>query len=183
MNNKHFKKSNIPQKQDLHRTNVNIRVPQVRLIGENIESAVYNTSEALKIAQSMGLDLIEINPKAVPPICKVADYQKFLYEQRMREKEQAKKQRETNKELKEVRFTANTDEGDIETKKKKIIEFLEKGHKVKTIIQFKGREVTHADRGRILLLKLATEIEAVGKPEYLPKLEGKNMHMMIAPKK
>jgi translation initiation factor IF-3 len=183
MNNKHFKKPNTPQKQALHRINTFIRVPQVRLVGDNVEAGIYDTHKAVRIAEEQNLDLIEINPNVAPPICKIADYQKFLYEQKLREKEQARKQRESNKELKEVRFTANTDEGDVETKKKKIIEFLEKGHKVKTIIQFKGREVTHADRGRILLLKLANDIETVGKAEYLPKLEGKNMHMILAPKK
>jgi translation initiation factor IF-3 len=183
MNNKNFKSNSNSHKQPTHRINNNIRVPQVRLVGENIEAGVYNTQDAIKIAKELLLDLIEISPNANPPVCKISDYNKFLYELKVREREQAKKQRETNKELKEIRFTSNTDEGDIETKKKKIIEFLKKGHKVKTFIIFKGREITHSERGQILLLKLATDVEEVGKAEYLPKMEGKNMHMIIAPKK
>jgi translation initiation factor IF-3 len=183
MNNRNFKSNFNPQKPSAHRINSNIRVPQVRLVGDNVEAGIYNTNDAIKIANELALDLIEINPTGVPPVCKISDYNKFLYELKVREKEQSKKQRETNKELKEVRFTSNTDEGDIETKKKKIVEFLKKGHKVKTSIMFKGREITHSERGQILLLKLATDVEDIGKAEYLPKMEGKNMHMIIAPKK
>jgi translation initiation factor IF-3 len=182
MNNKNIKPNSNTQKQT-HRINQNIRVAQVRLVGDNVEAGIYNSYDALKLAKELTLDLVEISPNASPPVCRVVDYNKFLYEIKVREKEQAKKQRESNKELKEMRFTANTDEGDVETKKKKIIEFLKKGHKVKLYITFKGREITHSDRGQILLLKLTTEVEEFGKAEYLPKMEGKNMHMILAPKK
>lgn len=171
------------QQEAKHRINFNITSLELRVVGENIEPGVYSNREALKLAQDLKLDLVEISPNANPPVCRIVDYQKFLYEQKRKDKEQAQKQKLSNKELKEMRFTANTDENDVEVKKRKIIEFLEKGHKVKALVTFKGREIQHKDRGEFLLLSLADAIQEVGKIESLPKLEGKNMLMMISPKK
>ncbi len=182
--NQNFKKDfRKKQQENKHRINSYITTHEIRLVGDNIEQGVYSNREALRLAQELHLDLVEISPNANPPVCRIVDYQKFLYEQKKREKENVQKQKLINKELKEIRFTANTDENDVEVKKKKIIEFLEKGHKVKTLVVFKGREIQHKERGEYLLLSLANDIQEVGKIDSLPKLEGKNMHMMISPKK
>lgn len=182
--NQNFKKDfRKKQPENKHKINSYINSPELRLVGDNIEQGVYSIREALQLARELNLDLVEISPNANPPVCRIVDYQKFLYEQKKREKENVQKQKLINKELKEVRFTANTDENDVEVKKKKIIEFLEKGHKVKTLVIFKGREIQHKERGEYLLLSLANDIQEVGKIDGLPKLEGKNMHMMISPKK
>jgi translation initiation factor IF-3 len=178
-NYKNFKK----KEQEKHRINGFITSTEIRLVGDNIHQGVYSIREALRMANEQHLDLVEISPNANPPVCKIVDYQKFLYDQKKKEKENAQKQKLSNKELKEIRFTANTDDNDIEVKKRKIIEFLEKGHKVKALVIFKGREIQHKDRGEILLLNLANDIQEFGKVEGLPKLDGKNMHMMISPKK
>ncbi len=181
--NKDFRKDFRKPQEAKHKINLNILAPEVRLVGENIEVGVYSNREALKIAQDLNLDLVEISPTANPPVCRIVDYQKFLYEQKKKEKEQAQKQKLTSKEMKEIRFTANTDENDVQVKKRKILEFLEKGHKVKALVIFKGREIQHKERGEILLLSLANDIIEVGKVEALPRLEGKQMFMMISPKK
>lgn len=171
------------EKESKHKINFQITATTVRIVGENIDSAIYPIREALQIASNIGLDLVEISPSANPPICKVVDYQKFLYDQKKKEKELAQKQKENNREMKEIRFTANTDDNDVETKKKKILEFVSKGHKVKTVVVFKGRELQHKNRGEELLIKLAEDIQDVAKIDALPKLEGKSMFMMISPKK
>lgn len=176
-------KKNFKKQETKHRINQYINVPEVRLTGDNVEQGIYNIREALKISKDMELDLVEISPNANPPVCRIVDYQKFLYEQKRKEKENIQKQKLSNKEVKEVRFTANTDDNDVEVKKRKIIEFLEKGHKVKTLVTFKGREIQHKERGEYLLLSLASDIQEVGKVEGLPKLEGKHMLMIISPKK
>ncbi len=142
---------------------------------------VYSLSRAKEIAREQELDLVEISPKAVPPVCKVIDYKKFLYEQKKREK--ALKSKATKVTVKEIRFGPNTDEHDYEFKKKHAIKFLKDGAKLKAFVFFKGRSIVFKEQGQILLLKLAQELEEFGKVEQMPKLEGKRMIMFIAPKK
>lgn len=154
---------------------------EVRLVGENIEIGVYPISKAKQIAREQELDLVEISPKAVPPVCKVIDYKKFLYEQKKREK--VMKAKASKVTVKEIRFGPQTDEHDYEFKKKHAIKFLQDGAKLKAYVFFKGRSIIFKDQGQILLLKLAQELEEYGKVEQMPKLEGKRMIMFIAPKK
>ena len=153
----------------------------MRLVGENIEIGVYPISKARELAREQELDLVEISPKAVPPVCKVIDYKKFMYEQKKREK--ALKSKATKVIVKEIRFGPQTDEHDYEFKKKHAIKFLQEGAKLKAFVFFKGRSIIFKEQGQILLLKLAQELEEYGKVEQLPKLEGKRMIMFIAPKK
>ena len=151
------------------------------MVGENIEVGVYPISKARELAREQELDLVEISPKAVPPVCKIIDYKKFLYEQKKREK--ALKSKATKVTVKEIRFGPQTDEHDYEFKKKHAIKFLKEGAKLKAFVFFKGRSIIFKDQGQILLLKLAQELEEFGKVEQMPKLEGKRMIMFIAPKK
>ena len=151
------------------------------MVGDNVEIDVYPIRKALEIAEELGLDLVEISPNATPPVCKIMEYKKFLYEQKKREK--LLKAKSTKVEIKEIRFGPQTDEHDYEFKKKHAIKFLKEGAKLKAYVFFKGRSIIYKDQGQILLLKLATEIEDFGKVEQLPKLEGKRMIMFIAPKK
>ena len=174
--NPRFKK----EQQQEHRTNQMIRVPEVRLVGENITMGIYKLEEALAIAQGLSLDLVEISPNAVPPVCKVIDYNKFLYEEKKKKKEMKAKAKTS--EVKEIRFTPNTDDHDFEFKVKHAEKFLKEGDKVKAHVQFKGRAIMFQDRGELLLLKFADALKEVGSPENLPKLEGKRMHIMLAPK-
>ncbi|WP_255846077.1 translation initiation factor IF-3 [Abyssalbus ytuae] len=164
-----------------HRINNDIRVPEVRLVGDNIEVGVYPTKQALAKAEELELDLVEISPKASPPVCKIMDYKKFLYEQKKREK--AIKAKTTKVVIKEIRFGPQTDEHDFEFKKKHAEKFLKDGAKVKAYVFFKGRSIVYKDQGEILLLRLASELEELGKVEQMPKLEGKRMTMFLAPKK
>ncbi|MFJ1261586.1 MULTISPECIES: translation initiation factor IF-3 [Capnocytophaga] len=159
--------------------NNEIRVPEVRLVGENVEVGIYPTRKALEIADELELDLVEISPNATPPVCKVIDYKKFLYEQKKREKEI--KAKATKVVIKEIRFGPQTDEHDYEFKKKHGEKFLKEGAKVKAYVFFKGRSIIYKDQGEILLLRLATDLEEFGKVEQMPKLEGKRMTMFLAP--
>ncbi|WNW03061.1 translation initiation factor IF-3 [Tenacibaculum sp. HL-MS23] len=169
-------------KEDQHRINDKIKyVEEVRLVGENIEVGVYALEKAKEIAREQELDLVEISPKAVPPVCKVIDYKKFLYEQKKRDK--ALKSKATKVIVKEIRFGPQTDEHDYEFKKKHAIKFLQDGAKLKAFVFFKGRSIVFKEQGQILLLKLAQELEDYGKVEQMPKLEGKRMIMFLAPKK
>ncbi|MEM6721271.1 MAG: translation initiation factor IF-3 [Bacteroidota bacterium] len=168
-------------KEDPHRINRKINAPEVRLVGDNVEIGVYPTRKAQAIAEEQGLDLVEISPKANPPVCKIMDYKKFLYEQKKREK--ALKAKASKVTVKEIRFGPQTDEHDYEFKKKHAIKFLKDGAKLKAYVFFKGRSIIYKDQGQILLLKLAQELEEFGKVEQMPKLEGKRMIMFIAPKK
>ncbi|MDB0614563.1 translation initiation factor IF-3 [Tenacibaculum dicentrarchi] len=169
-------------KEDQHRINDKIRyVDEVRLVGENIEVGVYPLEKAKQLAIEQELDLVEISPKAVPPVCKIIDYKKFLYEQKKRDK--ALKSKATKVIVKEIRFGPQTDEHDYEFKKKHAIKFLQDGAKLKAFVFFKGRSIVFKEQGQILLLKLAQELEGYGKVEQMPKLEGKRMIMFIAPKK
>jgi translation initiation factor IF-3 len=149
------------------------------LVGENIEVGIYSLAAALEIADEQGVDLVEISPKAVPPVCKVMDYKKFLYEQKKREK--ALKSKATKVIIKEIRFGPQTDDHDYEFKKKHAEKFLTDGAKLKAFVFFKGRSIIYKDQGEILLLRLARDLEDVGKVEQMPKLEGKRMIMFIAP--
>lgn len=168
-------------KEDQHKINDKINVPEVRVVGEGIEPGVYPTRKALQMAEEQGLDLVMITEKAVPPVCRIVDYKKFLYEQKKKEKELKAKQQKVV--LKEIRFGPQTDDHDYEFKKRHARSFLEEGSKLKAYVFFKGRSIIFKDQGEILLLKLAQELEDVGKVEQLPKLEGKRMIMMMAPKK
>ena len=150
-------------------------------MGDNIEIGVYALRKALGIAEELGLDLVEISPNATPPVCKVMDYKKFVYEQKKREK--ALKSKATKVIIKEIRFGPNTDDHDYEFKKKHAEKFLKDGAKLKAYVFFKGRSIIYKDQGEILLLKLAQELEDYGKVEQMPKLEGKRMIMFITPKK
>jgi len=168
-------------KEDAHRINSKIRSEEVRLVGENVEIGVYPIRKAIAIAEEQELDLVEISPKATPPVCKVMDYKKFLYEQKKRDK--ILKAKATKVVVKEIRFGPNTDDHDYEFKKKHAEKFLREGAKLKAYVFFKGRSIIYKDQGQILLLKLAQELEELGKVEQMPKLEGKRMTMFIAPKK
>jgi translation initiation factor IF-3 len=152
----------------------------VRLVGDNVEIGIYPISKALAVAEGLELDLVEISPKADPPVCKVIDYKKFLYEQKKRDK--VIKANATKVVIKEIRFGPQTDEHDFEFKKRHAEKFLKEGAKLKAFVFFKGRSIVYKDQGEILLLKLAQELEEFGKVEQMPQLEGKRMTMFIAPK-
>ena len=151
------------------------------MVGEGIETGIFSIDKALQIAKEAGLDLVEISPTAEPPVCKVIDYKKFLYEQKKKQKEI--KAKASKVVVKEIRFGPNTDEHDFNFKKNHAVKFLEEGSKVKAFVFFKGRSILFKEQGEILLLKFAQELEEIGKVEQLPLLEGKKMQMMIAPKK
>lgn len=180
------------QEKNAFRVNDQIRVPQIRLVGDNleeigaiagrtIESAVYPTRVAQQWATDLGIDLVEISPNAVPPVCRIIDFNKFLYNKKKKDKEIKAKALKTV--IKEIRFGPNTDEHDFEFKVRHAKEFLEEGAKVKAYVQFRGRSIVFNDRGELLLLKFIKELEENGSAEALPKLEGRRMHVMIAPRK
>ena len=150
-------------------------------MGENVEVGVYPLDKAKELANEQELDLVEISPKAKPPVCKIIDYKKFLYEQKKREK--SLKSKATKVTIKEIRFGPQTDEHDYEFKKKHALKFLQEGAKLKAFVFFKGRSIIYKDQGQILLLRLATDLEEYGKVESMPVLEGKRMIIFIAPKK
>ncbi len=157
-----------------------ITARSVRVVGENVKVDVYPISQALQLAKDQNLDLVEISPKADPPVCKIIDYSKFKYEQKKKQKEIKAKAQKTV--IKEIRFGPNTEEHDFNFKLKQAINFLEEGSKVKAYVHFVGRTIVFKERGEILLLKFAQAVEDYGKVEQLPKLEGKRMIMYIAPK-
>ncbi len=163
-----------------HKINKHIRAKFVRVVGDNIDNpGIYEISKALDIADELGLDLVEISPKADPPVCKVIDYQKFLYIQKKKEKEQ--KAKTSKVVIKEIRFGPNTDDHDYNFKLNHAKKFLEDGAKVKAFVFFKGRSIVYHEQGKILLLRLAQDLEEYGKVEQLPKLEGKRMIMFVSP--
>ncbi len=165
-----------------NRINEKIRgVNEVRLVGDNVEQGIYTYQEAIRIADAQNLDLVEISPNAVPPVCRIIDYQKFLYQKKRKEKEQ--KQNSAKVVIKEIRFGPQTDEHDYNFKLKHAEEFLKEGNKVKAYVFFRGRSIMFKEQGELLLARFANDLEEVGKPEALPKLEGKRMIMMLAPKK
>lgn len=164
------------------RINEEITAPQVRLVGENIpEAGVYSLSAAMKMADELDLDLVEISAKADPPVCKILDYQKYLYQQRKKAKEM--KANSAKIVIKEIRFGPNTDEHDFQFKLKHAQEFLQEGSKVKASIFFRGRSIMFKDQGEKQLLRFAVELEEYGRAENMPVLEGKRMTMMLAPNK
>ena len=165
----------------MHRINEKIRAEEVRLVGENVTVDIYPISKALEIASDLGVDLVEISPNATPPVCKAMDYKKFVYEQKKREK--TIKSKASKVVVKEIRFGPNTDDHDYNFKKKHAENFLKDGAKLKAFVFFKGRSIIYKDKGEILLLRLAQDLEDYGKVEQMPKLEGKRMTMFIAPRK
>ncbi len=152
----------------------------VRLVGEGIDTNIYPVKEALKIAENMGLDLVEISPDANPPVCKVMDYKKFVFDQKKKQKEM--KSNATKMVVKEIRLGPQTDDHDFEFKLNHAKRFLQEGNKVKIEVLFRGRSIVYKDQGEIMLLRFAQELDEFGKVEMMPKLEGKRMMMMIAPK-
>ena len=169
------------QQQGEHRINSQITAPQVRVVGDELEGAqVMSIRDALALADQMELDLIEISPKAEPPVCRIADYQKFLYQQKKKAKEIKAKQ--TKVVIKEIRFGPQTDDHDYNFKLRHAQNFLQEGAKVKAYVFFRGRSIVFSEQGQILLLRFATDLEEYGKVEMMPKLEGKRMTMMLAPK-
>ncbi len=151
------------------------------MIFEGVEPGIYPIDKALAFAKEAGLDLVEISPTAVPPVCKIVDYKKFLYDQKKKQKELKSKAAKTV--IKEIRFGPQTDEHDFNFKKNHAIKFLQEGSKVKAFVFFKGRSILFKEQGEILLLRFVNELEEYGKPEQMPVLEGKKMIMVIAPKK
>ncbi|MTI32775.1 translation initiation factor IF-3 [Cytophagales bacterium RKSG123] len=163
-----------------YKVNRKITASEVRLVGDNVEVGIYRLDNALKIAQEQNLDLVEISPKADPPVCKVIDYSKFKYEQKKKQKEIKAKAQKTV--IKEIRFGPNTDDHDFNFKLKHAQNFLKDGSKVKAYVHFVGRTIVFKERGEILLLKFAQALEEYAKVEQLPKLEGKRMFLFLAPK-
>src|SRR5580698_4140894 len=168
------------QQEPEHRINDRIRVPQVRLVGDNVQVGVYPTDQARRMAFEQGLDLVEISPTADPPVCKIIDYNKFLYEKKRKEKEMKAKSKAS--EVKEIRFTPNTDDHDFDFKAKHAEKFLKEGNKVKAYVQFKGRAIQFKERGELLLLKFAERLNDSVVLEGMPKMEGKRMLAIWAPK-
>lgn len=177
---------------DQFRTNRGITVPEIRLVGDNfdditavaghpVESGIFRTRQAQEWAQQMGLDLVEISPKAVPPVCKIIEFNKFVYERKRKEKEIKSKTVKTV--VKEIRFGPNTDDHDFEFKSRHARKFLEDGHKVKAYVHFRGRSIVFKERGELLLLKFMQELKELGAAENLPQMEGRRMHVILAPKK
>ncbi len=166
---------------DPYAINERIRAREVRLVGDNVETGVYPIQEALRIADDLGLDLIEISPNAEPPVCKILDYQKFLYQQKKKQKEQ--KAKATKVVVKEIRFGPQTDDHDYNFKLKHAMGFLQEGAKVKAYVFFKGRSILFKEQGEVLLLRFANDLEDYGKVEQMPVLEGKRMIIMLSPKK
>lgn len=166
-----------------HNINDAIRHPQIRIVGDDIESKVCSVAEAIRIAEPLNVDVVEINSKVSPPICKLIRYDKFLYEEKKKLKDIQKKNREQQIEVKEIRLSPNIDTHDIEFKLKHAINFLTEGDKVKVVMKFGGREIVYKQNGEKVMLEFASRLEEHGYPESLPKLEGKRMFMTLKPKK
>lgn len=164
-----------------NRINEQIRAREVRVVGDNVEQGIYSIQEARKMAQEQELDLVEISPKADPPVCKILDYQKFLYQQKKRAKEQKANQVKTS--LKEIRFGPQTDDHDYDFKLRHAISFLQEGSKVRAYVFFRGRSIVFKDQGKLLLLRFANDLEPYARVDMMPKLEGKRMSMLFSPKK
>ncbi len=176
---RHDRNRHRKQQQQQYKINEQINISEVRLVGENITTGVYPTSKALQMAEDMGYDLVEISPKADPPVCKIIDYQKFLYQQKKRQKEQKAKALKVV--VKEIRFGPQTDAHDYNFKLRHAKEFLEEGAKVKAYVFFKGRSILFKEQGEVLLLRFANDLEEYGKVEQMPVLEGKRMIIMLSP--
>ena len=176
-----MKYNNRRDSRELHRINERIRVPEVRVVGDDVVQGVYPTREALQMARDLDLDLVEISPTASPPVCRITDYQKFLYQQKKKLKEQ--KAKTVKVVVKEIRFGPQTDDHDYDFKLKHAKGFLEDGSKVKAYVFFKGRSIIFKDQGEVLLLRFASDLADFAKVEQLPQLEGKRMIIMLSPKK
>jgi len=185
---KFVKKPQQPQ----FRINDSIKVPKIRLVGDNfdeisenagykVEPGIYQTRQTINWAFDLGLDLVEISPKADPPVCKIINYKKFLYQKKKKEKEIKSKTSKTV--IKEIRLGPNTDDHDFGFKLKHAKKFLEEGAKVKIYVHFKGRSIVYKDRGELLLLRFIKDLEELGSPEELPRLEGRRMNVIVSPKK
>lgn len=172
----------LPSKEPEHKINREIRAKTIRLVGDNIENQnqVMPTFQALKMAEEQEMDLVEISPTAEPPVCRIMNYQKFLYQQKKKQKEI--KAKTVKVVVKEIRFGPNTDDHDYNFKLKHAINFLEEGSKVKAFVFFKGRAIVYKEQGEILLLRFAQDLEEYGKVDQMPKLEGKRMIMFLSPK-
>ena len=179
--NRNRNNNNRRRNENEHRINGQIRHQEVRLVGDNIDTGIYSIREALDIADELALDLVEISPNANPPVCKVIDYKKFLYEKKKREKEIKNNQKKIV--IKEVRFTPNTGENDINTKLKQAKKFLEKGEHVKASVFFRGRQMMFKEKGEVLLLEFVQELQDYGFPDGMPKMVGKRLIINIKPKK
>ena len=166
---------------DQYRINDRIRVPEVRLVGDNVPNGVYPIEKALQIAENHEMDLVEISPSANPPVCRITDYQKFLYQQKKRQKEQ--KAKSVRIVVKEIRFGPQTDDHDYNFKLRHAKEFLDEGAKVKAYVFFKGRSILFKEQGEVLLLRFANDLEEYAKLDQMPVLEGKRMTIMLSPKK
>lgn len=175
--NPHFNRR--PQK-PVDPINENIRAEEVRLVGENIEQGVYPLAKALQMAEGLGLDLVLIAETATPPVCRITDYSKYQYEKKRKEKEI--KAHAAKNLVKEIRFGPNTDDHDFQFKLKHARNFLEEGSKVRAYVHFRGRAIVFKERGELLLLTFAQQLEDLGKVESMPKLEGKRMFISLAPK-
>ena len=176
-NNRRDRNNNKPQ----HRINEQIRCREVRIVGDDVESQVMPTRQAIQLAQQKEVDLVEISPNAEPPVCRLINYSKFLYQQKKRQKELKAKQ--VKIEVKEIRFGPQTDEHDYNFKLKHAKEFLSEGDKVKAYVFFRGRSILFKEQGEVLLLRFANDLEEFAKVEQLPKLDGKKMFLYLAPKK
>ena len=171
----------MPEKEALHKINEYITAREVRIVGEGVEeSKVVPTRTAIEMAQEMGVDLVEISPNAEPPVCRIIDYQKFLYQQKKKSKEL--KAKSVKVVVKEIRFGPNTDDHDYNFKLRHAENFLKEGSKVKAYVFFRGREIVFKDQGEILLLRFAQDLAEYAKVEQMPKLEGKRMYLILAPK-
>ena len=166
---------------DKNRINDRIRVPEVRLVGDNVTEGIYATREALKIAHDQELDLVEIAPTAKPPVCRIMDYKKFVYQQKKKLKEQKAKAVKVT--VKEIRFGPQTDDHDYNFKMKHAMNFLSEGSKVKAYVFFRGRSILFKEQGEVLLLRFANDLEEHAKVEHMPIMEGKRMSVMLTPKK
>ncbi len=175
-----MKRNDNSRNKDQYRVNGQIHVREVRVVSEG-GSEVMPTRHALDLARQQGVDLVEISPNAQPPVCRLIDYSKFLYQQKKRQKEM--KQKQVKVEVKEIRFGPQTDDHDYQFKLKHAREFLEEGNKVRAYVFFRGRSILFKEQGEVLLLRFANDLEEVGKVEQLPKLEGKKMFLYLAPKK
>lgn len=169
-----------PNEKELHNINEQIQAEEVRLVGDNVEQGIYPFSKALQMAEDLGLDLVEISPNAEPPVCRVVDYQKFLYQLKKKQKEQRAKSVKVV--VKEIRFGPQTDDHDYNFKLKHAQGFLKEGAKVKAYVFFRGRSILFKEQGEVLLLRFANDLEDLARVEQMPVLEGKRMTVMLSPK-
>jgi translation initiation factor IF-3 len=171
------------EKKVSHRLNAEIKHRQIRIIGDGIESKVCSVFEGIKIAESLGADLVEINSTNNPPICKIIKYDKFLYEEKRKQKEIERRNRELRVDIKEIRLTPNIDTHDIQFKSKHAANFLSQGDKVKIVMQFKGREIAYTEKAEKTILEFVQNLTDYGAAESLPKMEGKKMFIIVSPRK